>query len=59
MSLTDNTMKFNKITIVGAGAIGGWLGVHLAQAGAQVSVLARGVAQGSAARPGRSLKSPV
>ncbi|WP_233252728.1 2-dehydropantoate 2-reductase [Limnohabitans sp. T6-20] len=35
-------MKFNKITIVGAGAIGGWLGVHLAQAGAQVSVLARG-----------------
>lgn len=42
MSLTDNTMKFNKITIVGAGAIGGWLGVHLARVGAQVSVLARG-----------------
>jgi 2-dehydropantoate 2-reductase len=42
MSWTDNIMKFNKITIVGAGAIGGWLGVHLAQAGAQVSVLARG-----------------
>jgi 2-dehydropantoate 2-reductase len=42
MSLMENTMKFNKIAIVGAGAIGGWLGVHLARAGAQVSVLARG-----------------
>ena len=35
-------VQFNKITIVGAGAIGGWMGVHLARAGAQVSVLARG-----------------
>ncbi len=35
-------MAFNKIAIVGAGAIGGWMGVHLAQAGAQLSVLARG-----------------
>jgi len=42
MSLTNNDLKFNKIAIVGAGAIGGWLGVHLARAGAQVSVLARG-----------------
>jgi 2-dehydropantoate 2-reductase len=42
MSLTDNTMTFQKIAIVGAGAIGGWLGVHLAKAGAHVSVLARG-----------------
>jgi 2-dehydropantoate 2-reductase len=42
MSWTDNTMTFQKITIVGAGAIGGWLGVHLARTGAQVSVLARG-----------------
>jgi 2-dehydropantoate 2-reductase len=42
MSLTDNDLKFNKIAIVGAGAIGGWLGVHLARSGAQVSVLARG-----------------
>ncbi|MBM3387765.1 MAG: 2-dehydropantoate 2-reductase [Betaproteobacteria bacterium] len=33
---------FNKIAIVGAGAIGGWMGVHLARAGAQLSVLARG-----------------
>ena len=35
-------VKFKKIAIVGAGAIGGWIGVHLARAGAQVSVLARG-----------------
>ena len=35
-------VKFNKIAIVGAGAIGGWMGVHLARVGAQVSVLARG-----------------
>ncbi len=31
-----------KIAIVGAGAIGGWLGVRLATAGQDVSVLARG-----------------
>jgi len=42
MNDTKNEVKFNKITIVGAGAIGGWMGVHLARAGAQVSVLARG-----------------
>jgi 2-dehydropantoate 2-reductase len=42
MSESMNGVKFNKIAIVGAGAIGGWLGVHLARAGAQVSVLARG-----------------
>jgi len=35
-------VQFKKVAIVGAGAIGGWMGVHLAQAGAQVSVLARG-----------------
>ena len=35
-------LKFDKVAIVGAGAIGGWIGVHLARAGAQVSVLARG-----------------
>lgn len=33
---------FNKVAIVGAGAIGGWMGVHLARAGARLSVLARG-----------------
>ena len=37
-----SAVKFHKIAIVGAGAIGGWLGVHLARAGAQLSVLARG-----------------
>ncbi len=36
-------VSFTKVAIVGAGAIGGWMGVHLARAGAQVSVLARGV----------------
>ena len=33
---------FAKVAIVGAGAIGGWMGVHLARAGVQLSVLARG-----------------
>lgn len=37
-----NDMTFKNIAIVGAGAIGGWLGVHLARAGAHISVLARG-----------------
>ena len=37
-----NAVNFSKVAIVGAGAIGGWMGVHLARAGAQVSVLARG-----------------
>jgi 2-dehydropantoate 2-reductase len=35
-------MIYNKICIVGAGAIGGWLGAGLARAGCQVSFLARG-----------------
>ena len=37
-----NAQSLQKVAIVGAGAIGGWMGVHLAQAGAQLSVLARG-----------------
>ncbi len=37
-----SVVPFNKVAIVGAGAIGGWMGVHLARAGAQLSVLARG-----------------
>ena len=37
-----STQSLQKVAIVGAGAIGGWMGVHLAQAGAQLSVLARG-----------------
>ena len=42
MSDAMDAIKFDKIAIVGAGAIGGWMGVHLARTGAQVSVLARG-----------------
>jgi len=37
-----SVVNYRKVVIVGAGAIGGWMGVHLARAGAQVSVLARG-----------------
>lgn len=37
-----STVPYPKITIVGAGAIGGWLGARLSQTGAAVSVLARG-----------------
>ena len=37
-----SAVQFNKVAIVGAGAIGGWMGMHLARAGAQLSVLARG-----------------
>ena len=36
------TATFSKICVVGCGAIGGWIGAGLAQAGCQVSVLARG-----------------
>ena len=42
MNDKGNDMKFNKIAVVGAGAIGGWMGVHFARTGAQLSVLARG-----------------
>ena len=35
-------VKYKKIAIVGAGAIGGWMGAHIARTGAQLSVLARG-----------------
>jgi 2-dehydropantoate 2-reductase len=33
---------FNRVSIVGCGAIGGWIGAGLARAGCQVSVFARG-----------------
>ena len=33
---------FQRVAIVGAGAIGGWLGVHLARTGCTLSALARG-----------------
>ncbi len=34
--------RFQRVAIVGAGAIGGWIGARLARMGVQVSVLARG-----------------
>ncbi len=37
-----SAVTFNKVAIVGAGAIGGWMGVHLARSGDQLNVLARG-----------------
>jgi len=37
-----SAVAFNRVAIVGAGAIGGWLGVHLARAGVNLGVLARG-----------------
>ncbi len=37
-----STSPFQKVAIVGAGAIGGWMGVHLARSGVQLGVLARG-----------------
>ena len=42
MSEKMSPASFHKVAIVGAGAIGGWMGVHLARAGVQLSVLARG-----------------
>lgn len=55
MSETINGVSFNKVAIVGAGAIGGWLGVHLARAGVQVSVLARGDTLGALRQQGLQL----
>jgi 2-dehydropantoate 2-reductase len=55
MSETINGVSFKKVAIVGAGAIGGWLGVHLARAGVQVSVLARGDTLGALRQQGLQL----
>jgi len=41
-----------KVCVVGAGAIGGWMGVKLARAGHQVSVLARGATLDAIRRDG-------
>jgi 2-dehydropantoate 2-reductase len=48
-------VKFDKVAIVGAGAIGGWMGVHLARTGTQVSVLARGDTLAALQRDGLKL----
>ncbi len=44
-----------KTCIYGAGAIGGWLGVRLAQAGGEVSMVARGATLAALRRDGLSL----
>ncbi len=46
-----------KIAIYGAGAIGGWLGVRLAQAGCSLSVVARGASLQRLRKQGLSLHS--
>jgi 2-dehydropantoate 2-reductase len=48
---------FSRVAIVGAGAIGGWLGVHLARAGCEVSALARGETLAALQRRGLQLHS--
>jgi len=48
-------VQFQKVAIVGAGAIGGWMGVHLARAGASLSVLARGDTLAALQRDGLKL----
>ena len=42
MSDDESRANFKRICIFGAGAIGGWLGAHLARIGCDVSVVARG-----------------
>jgi len=42
MSDDKRPAGFQRVCIFGAGAIGGWMGVHLARAGCDVSVVARG-----------------
>ena len=48
---------FNRICIVGAGAIGGWLGVGLARAGCDVSFLARSATLAALQTQGLKLQS--
>ena len=47
-----------KACIVGAGAIGGWIGVKLAQAGCELNVLARGTTLEALRTRGLTLHSP-
>jgi 2-dehydropantoate 2-reductase len=49
------SFPFHRVAIVGAGAIGGWLGVLLAQAGCTVSALARGNTLAALQREGLQL----
>ena len=52
-----NDPVFQRVTLIGAGAIGGWLGVHLAQAGCAVSAIARGDTLAALQRGGLRLRS--
>lgn len=52
-----NDPIFQRVTIVGAGAIGGWLGALLAQAGCTVSAIARGETLAALQRDGLHLRS--
>ena len=47
--------RYKKVCIVGAGAIGGWLGAGLARAGCEVSMLARGQTLAALQRDGLRL----
>ena len=50
------TIHFHNICIVGAGAIGGWIGAGLARAGCSVSMLARGATLAALQRDGLKLQ---
>ncbi|MGQ2981764.1 MAG: 2-dehydropantoate 2-reductase [Polaromonas sp.] len=50
-------MIIKRVCIYGAGAIGGWIGVKLAQAGCDVSVVARGATLQALAQHGLRLES--
>jgi 2-dehydropantoate 2-reductase len=52
-----NPADLARVAIVGAGAIGGWLGARLAGAGAEVSLLARGDTLAALRRDGLRLRS--
>jgi 2-dehydropantoate 2-reductase len=51
----NSTPDFQRVAIVGAGAIGGWLGVRLSHAGCIVSALARGETLAALQRDGLQL----
>ncbi len=51
----DVNDRFKNVCIVGAGAIGGWLGAGLARAGCEVSMLARGQTLAALQRDGLRL----
>ncbi|MFN3570410.1 MAG: 2-dehydropantoate 2-reductase [Polaromonas sp.] len=50
-------MTIKKVCIYGAGAIGGWMGVKLAQAGCEISVVARGATRTALQQHGLRLQT--